>query len=193
LSDSFGSGLKGQWEELRISLHKNTKMSENIKIKKVIECLEKHIKDPSKGLPEDIFLFVSRMVPMINVDLLIKNDKGQTLLIWRHDKYYGPGWHIPGGIIRYKEKMADRVAIVAKNELGTTVDFEENPIAVNEMINPIGKDRGHFISLLFSCKLKSDPDKNIEYTRGAPDVGQWSWRNSAENLIEEQKIYKKFI
>jgi hypothetical protein len=35
--------------------------------------------EKSQGdLPEDLFLFISRLVPMVNVDLLIKDSKNRT-------------------------------------------------------------------------------------------------------------------
>ena len=46
---------------------------------KQIKIIEKKIKNPKKGLPEKIFLFLSRISPMINVDLLIKNKKKTNL------------------------------------------------------------------------------------------------------------------
>lgn len=42
---------------------------------KLINKIEKKIENPSKGLPEDIFRFISRITPLINVDLLIQNKK----------------------------------------------------------------------------------------------------------------------
>ena len=65
---------------------------------------------PANGLPEEVFLAVSRMTPMVNVDLLIDNEAGHTLLTWRQDAFHGPGWHVPGGIVHYGEKLGDRVA-----------------------------------------------------------------------------------
>ena len=73
-----------------------------------IHKIEKQIHNPKQGLPEEIFLFATRITPMINVDLLIKDYNGNTLLTWRDDGYHKPGWHIPGGIIRLKEKLAKR-------------------------------------------------------------------------------------
>lgn len=75
---------------------------------KALDLIEKQIKDPTVGLPEEVFLFISRITPMINVDLLIKDESGRTLLSWRDD-YTGKGWHVPGGIIRYKEKIDTRI------------------------------------------------------------------------------------
>ena len=54
---------------------------------------------PRNGLPEDLFLFVSSLTPLVNVDLLIRDDAGRMLLGWRHDAFYGPGWHVPGSFI----------------------------------------------------------------------------------------------
>ena len=68
-----------------------------------LKSIKEIISDPRDGLPEEIFYIASSITPMLNVDILIKNKNKQTLLIWRDDKYYGPGWHIPGGIIRFKE------------------------------------------------------------------------------------------
>ena len=85
---------------------------------KYILNLEKKISNKKKGLPEDIFLFTSRITPLINVDLLIKDKKLGTLLAWRNKgEKYPAGWHVPGGIIRFKEKIHNRVKLVAKNEL----------------------------------------------------------------------------
>lgn len=165
-----------------------------MEIEKLIHSLESLIKNPKRGLPEEIFFFVSKITPIINVDLLIKNQRGQTLLTWRDDKYYGPGWHIPGGIIRYKETIADRIKAVAKNELGARVKFKKEPIAVNEVICQKRKERGHFISLLYECKLVSPLDKDLKYKKGIPKAGQWAWHNKCpKNIIPVHKMYKEFI
>ena len=85
-------------------------------------------------LPEKIFERVSQLTPLVNVDLLIKNKNKGTLLVWRHDKYYGPGWHIPGGIIRFKEKIVARIEKTAMKELSCKiVSISDKPIAFNEL------------------------------------------------------------
>ena len=99
-----------------------------------IEALEAAIGDPRRGLPEDVFRFVSRITPLINVDLLIQDDRSRTLLTWRDDEFFGPGWHVPGGIIRYKESAADRLRACAREELGADVSFDPAPLLVSETI-----------------------------------------------------------
>ena len=162
-------------------------------INKSITRIEESIKDPSIGLPEEIFLLISRITPLINVDLLIKNND-KTLLTWRaKGETTKPGWHVPGGIIRYKETIADRICAVAKNELGTKVSFENNPLAINEiMLKQI--NRGHFISLLYSCQLLEEPDPDKEFKGGIPNLGEWSWHeHPPELLISTHSIYKKYL
>lgn len=163
-------------------------------MKNIIDLLESLIKNPSKGLPEDIFLFVSRIIPIINVDLLIKNEKNQTLLTWRDDGYWPAGWHIPGGIIRYKEKISDRIKAVAKNELGVRIKFKKEPLAVNEVICPQRKNRGHFVSLLYECILLSPLNKNLEFKKGTPKPGEWAWHSRCpKNIISVHRMYRIFI
>ena len=165
-----------------------------MEIKKIINLLESSIKNPSKGLLKKVFFFVSRITPMISVDLLIKNEQNQTLLTWRDDVYYGLGWHIPGGIIRYKETISDRIKAVAKNELGAHIKFKKEPLAVNEVIIPKRKNRGHSISLLYECALTSPLDKNLKYEKGIPKPGRWAWHNKCpKNIIPVHRMYKKFI
>ena len=80
-----------------------------------------YVRNANEGLPLDVFYFISQLTPLINVDLLVKNSQGQVLLTWRDDQFHGPAWHIPGGIIRFKERIETRIAKVAQSELGAKV------------------------------------------------------------------------
>jgi len=152
------------------------------------------VTDAKKGLPQEMFYFVSQLTPLINVDLLVKNKKGQTLLTWRDDEFYGPAWHIPGGIIRFKESFEERIQQVALTELGCSVRCSDAPIHVTNMINTERDIRGHFISLLFICELKGEPDPAQKWHVGQPLAGQWEWHDSApENLIKVHEIFRKII
>lgn len=165
-----------------------------INFKKLIDSLEVFVGNPKKGLPEEVFLFTSRIIPIINVDLLIKNKENKTLLTWRDDGYYPAGWHIPGGIVRYKETISERINAVARKELGTKVEFKKNPLAINEVIYPTRKNRGHFISLLYECSLISSLKGNLKYRKGAPKSGEWAWHKKCpSDIIPVHKMYKKFI
>jgi ADP-ribose pyrophosphatase YjhB (NUDIX family) len=150
--------------------------------------------DPKAGLPDDVFLFVSRVTPLVNVDLLIHNEAGQTLLTWRSDGFYQPGWHVPGGIIRFQERAADRIAAVARQELGAAVVSEGSPALITEIIEPAHTIRGHFISLLFRCRLSSPLDDDLRYVSGQPRAGEWAWHQGCPtDLIPVHEIYRGLI
>lgn len=166
----------------------------NIKLNQAAEFIDKVVKYPTNGLPEEIFLLISHLTPLVNVDLLIKDSTGRTLLSWRDDGYWPPGWHIPGGIIRFKERLSNRIHVVAKMELGVDVEYEKNPIIMNECIIKHQKDRGHFISFLYKCKLKGNLDKKMQYKKGQPAINQWKWHDKCpSNIIGVHEMYRKYI
>ena len=143
----------------------------------------------SDGLPLELFHFVSRSTPIVNVDLLIKDEIGRILLAWRDDEFAGSGWHVPGGIIRFKETMEDRIKKVAMIEIGVEVEYDPNPLAYNEVI--LDHDtRGHFLSFLHLCHLRGDfePDnKDLKPT----DPGFLKWHDECpENIIDVHQIYR---
>lgn len=163
-------------------------------IAQAISTLREAVGSARNGLPEEVFLFVSSLTPMINVDLLIRDDTGRTLLTWRHDCFYGPGWHIPGGIIRFKESSAERIAAVAAKELGAQVSFDPRPLCQHEMVNHSRDIRGHFISLLHACRLIAPLDEARRFDTAAPRDGDWAWHQGCpENLIYVHEIYRPYI
>ncbi|HEV2121659.1 MAG TPA: NUDIX hydrolase [Chloroflexota bacterium] len=165
-------------------------------IQDAIRLLESAIDDPRVILPEEIFLFISRLIPLANVDLLIKDDQGRTLLTWRDDLYFGPGWHIPGSTIRFKERIADRVRACARDELGAEVSFDPQPIHVQEVIlpEPERTTRGHCLALLYHCTLLTPPDPTSAYTSGTPSPGQWAWHAAPpEDLLPVHRVYERFL
>jgi ADP-ribose pyrophosphatase YjhB (NUDIX family) len=158
-----------------------------------VAAIESSIGDPHRGLPEDIFLFVSRIVPFINVDLLIRDGSGRTLLTWRDDEFFGSGWHVPGGIIRYKEMASDRIQACAREELGAAVAFEAVPLLVSETIQE-QRTRGHFISLLYRCRLLALPDEGRRARSNPPTPGQWHWHEFCPpDLLSVQTQYACFL
>lgn len=161
------------------------------------DSLEQHaraiteaVPDANLGLPDPVFYMVSRLVPQINVDLLIRDERNRVLMTWRADRFYGPGWHLPGGIIRFKEFWQDRIAKTAQGELGVSVHFKPMPIAIRQPMN-LGRDvRGHFISMLFDCSLASEPDPARGWDGSSePEDGQWAWvSGTSPDIIPAHKI-----
>ena len=145
-----------------------------------------------QDLPEELFRFVSSITPLVNVDLLIKDEHNRTLLTWRDDEHYGAGWHVPGGIIRFKEHAQERIQKVAHQEVGCAVDAESVPLLVAENIAHT-RERGHFISFLYRCRLLGQPKAALA-AFGTPKRGQWRWFEGAPpDLLPVHHVYAQFL
>ena len=158
-----------------------------------IKNIEESIGNPKVGLPDEVFYLVGRLTPFINVDLLIRDCDNRILLTWRDDKFCGSGWHFPGGIIRFHEKITERVHKVARLELKAEVDILNGPIRINEIISEGQIERSHFISLLYECKINGEltidsfgelpkKNQNINFFRKIPD-----------NILKAHIIYKEYF
>ena len=161
---------------------------------KAVAILDGAVPNPTEGLPDDVFYYISRTTPLINVDLLIKDETGRTLLAWRNDQYCGAGWHIPGGIIRFKETIETRIQKVAEREIGRPVEYDLTPVKITEMIHHHRADRSHFISLLYACHVPSSfvpENKGL----GPRDAGYLQWHQGCpDDLISfHENHYKSVI
>lgn len=149
--------------------------------------------DATKGIGEDLFLSISQLTPIINVDLFIKNKHDEILLTWRSDEYYGPGWHVPGGVLRYKETLMERAKKVAINELGLDLSKIEGPVDHHEAFNFTRNIRGHFISFIFFSKINKNPSKSKK-AGAKPKNGDWKWfKTCPENFIKNQNFLKSYF
>lgn len=148
------------------------------------------LENAERGLPDEVFSFVASVTPMVNVDLLIQDEHGRILLAWRDDgKNFG--WHIPGGIIRFKETFAERLQKTAIRELKTEITFDENPLKVTEIFMPYQR-RGHFISFLYRCYLPNDYTIDNAEKKSTED-GYLMWHEVSPKLVDGQKCYEDFL
>ena len=163
------------------------------KLDKILQQASQFIDDPTQGLPEEIFLFATEITPMVNVDLLIRDEKGQILLSWRDDKYYGKGWHVPGGILRLKEHFPERIQKTALNEIGCHVIYSDNPIEIVPIIENDMKTRGHFITFIYECKLPKNfiIDNSIRKVR---EAGYLEWHQRyPDDMLPVHSFYRKYF
>lgn len=159
----------------------------------LLDQLRKHIGNPSRGLPEEIFLFASEITPMVNVDLLVRDDKGRVLLAWRNDPWYGAGWHVPGGIIRVKETFDDRIQRCAMQELHTRVIYNKEPLEIKPIIEADFKERSHFFSFVYDCRLPQSyqiDNGNL----GEHDTGFLAWHAAfPDEMLRCHEFYRKYF
>ncbi|MBF0416724.1 MAG: NUDIX hydrolase [Magnetococcales bacterium] len=162
-------------------------------LEEILAQVESGLDNPHVGLPEPLFRFISRLTPLVNVDLLIQDGSGRTLLAWRDDPLAGKGWHLPGGIVRFQERLLDRVAQVALSEVGEPVTVDPHPLAMHEIIDPAKTTRGHFISVLYRCHPSQGfvPDNGA---RQSHDPGFLSWfAGCPDDLLRWHEIYRSYL
>lgn len=183
---------------------KGEEMLNNLKVSSAVKHLQEVMKqeriDPRKGLPEDLFLFATSLIPIANVDLFIHRD-AKVLLSWRDDEFHGKGWHIPGGCIRIKETCENRIQQTALNEIGCRVSFNPTPIMVKEDMTDKSRPwldnelmRSHNISILYDCEL---PEKfeigNSEEREHVPGCLKW-FSDVPNDLLEcHKRLYGDFL
>lgn len=160
-----------------------------------IATLDAATGDPHPGrLPLDIFLLVSRLVPLFTVDLWIEDGGGRVLLTWRDDAHFGRGWHIPGSALRFGETIAHRLHECAREEVGALISCDPAPMALLEEITPHTRTRGHNVSAAYRCSLLTPPDPTRAYRGGTPQPGQWAWHATCPpDLLPVHHVYTPFF
>lgn len=170
-----------------------TKLSPSLS--QAVELLREARLDASTGLPEELFLLISSLIPVPNVDLLITNEKNDILLARRNDCFFEKSWHIPGGCIRYGETMEERIQKTALDELGCPVEFQPRPLAVRSVWRGRNEglkypaERGHNIAVLFACRLPKNfhPD-NGDKTEEQNGFLRW-FHTLPEDFMTIQHVY----
>lgn len=155
--------------------------------------LEQADLDKKNGLPERLFLCISSLIPIANVDLFILDKSGQLLLSYREDMFYGAGWHIPGGCLRFGETMLQRIHKTAQLELGVDVEVcRSDPLAVRDVIreplagNAVPDARGHNLAVLYLCSLPPEAAAKIEAASG----GRIRWfEQIPEDILRVHAVY----
>lgn len=155
--------------------------------------------DTDNGMPQELFLMLSGLVPLANVDLLITNEQGQILLTRRCDPWYQPSWHIPGGCMHYGEDFLHCVQQTAMRELGTKVIVSEVPVAVRNVIRGVDRskeyprERGHNVAILFSCQMPEGWMMN-NGKKTERDDGYAAWFDILpEDFMEIQRVYADIL
>lgn len=162
------------------------------KLKNSTEYILNCCKNPKEGLPEAVFLMVSALVPIANVDLFIFNNKKQMLLAWRNDIFFGEGWSIPGGCMRFGETLEERIHKTAYKELGQDVIIEK-PIFARDVIRGENHSlkypniRGHNITIPYICKLENETQIDNAISKKSVFL-QW-FAKMPKNLLKVHHVY----
>ena len=150
--------------------------------------------DAKEGIGTELYQAISQLVPSVSVELFIRStDRKSTLLIWRADEYYGPGWHVPGGVVRFKERLQQRVQKVVQDELNCDIAKMIGPIGFHEMFNEERDIRGHFVSFVFEVTLAHQPNSR-QHASDKPSNGTWRWFDRCpDDLIPNQNQLRAYF
>ena len=136
---------------------------------------------------------VSKVIPMVDVDLFTRDDRFHMLLMWREGGSGPPWWYIPASVAR--EELPDRIAVVAGPELRAPVTFMNKSLLTLEVIQQPCKVCGQAIALLFDCQLLGAPSLERKYNQKAaasvegPCPGNYAWySNRSDNLIPDHEM-----
>lgn len=162
-------------------------------LKEILNEARRFVDDPTKGVPEELFLFMSEMMPLQNVDLLVRDKVGKVLLAWRNDPWWGNGWHVPGGIIRVKETFEERIQRTAEAELHSTVTFQKEPLEIVPIIAKEFIQRGHHITFVYDCKVP----EGYQINNGGlteRDTGFLAWHGTfPAEILRCHEFYRKYF
>ena len=76
-------------------------------------------------LPHDVFASVVRHAPLVSIDLVVRNPRGEILVGLRRNRPAQGYWFVPGGRIGKGERIAEAFARITRAELGIEHRIED--------------------------------------------------------------------
>ncbi|WP_343586238.1 GDP-mannose mannosyl hydrolase [Herbaspirillum sp.] len=111
--------------------------------------------------PSD-FALVIQSLPLVSIDLLIRNERGEVLLGYRRNRPASDYWFVPGGRIRKNEALKDAMRRISRSELGVEPESWELLGAFDHIYpdNALGLDGfgTHYVALGYRCSLPPGSD-----------------------------------
>ena len=139
--------------------------------------------------------------PTVHVDPVIITDDYKVVLALRSEELEEGGkWHLPGGQVLFGETIIEALRRYALNKTGLKVDFyfpSEKESLVGVYANPKRDRRGHFVALVYLCKVvggEAKPGKNMKDVRAFSkdelndlEIG-WDHREMIEDAFKKLGI-----
>ncbi|HUW19052.1 MAG TPA: GDP-mannose mannosyl hydrolase [Sedimentisphaerales bacterium] len=130
-------------------------------------------KEPRK-LGHDELAEVVRKAPLVSVDLVVKNSRGEILVGLRKNEPARGLWFVPGGRILKDERIAAAFERIAHDELGIDLTFEDATFrGAFEHFYPTNFTEKetfstHYVVLAYEIEIGEDPlnlpqDQHSEY------------------------------
>ena len=138
--------------------------------------------------PEEFKAIFSK-VPRLCVELVIKTPEGIILALRSLPTWSGQ-WHLPGGTVFYKEKIAHAIERIAKDELGISVNIQRLLGYIEYPSEEKERGFGSTVGMIFLCshnkvtdiKPNNDEASEIKIFKELPP-----------NIVEEHHKFLKSI
>jgi colanic acid biosynthesis protein WcaH len=109
-----------------------------------------------REIPQDLFETIAGVIPMLFVDLIIRNRAGAVLLVKRNNKPLAGEWWVPGGRMHKQETIIAACIRKAKEEVGVAL-LDLRPVGFYEDIF-MGDDSPfdtplHAVSIVYEAKM----------------------------------------
>ena len=72
-------------------------------------------------MTDEQFLRIVEATPLVSIDLILRNERGEVLLGKRLNRPAQHTWFVPGGRIRKNERVTEALQRIARRELGVAV------------------------------------------------------------------------
>jgi colanic acid biosynthesis protein WcaH len=138
-------------------------------------------------LKKDVFSTVIKNTPLISIDLIIENDKGQILLGKRVNEPAFGYWFVPGGRVFKDESLDDTFQRTVKEELNLNIQRKDaifDKTYEHFYENNVFNDRfsTHYIVLAHRIKIDTLPMVNNQHS-------DYKWFE-VDELLQDKNVHK---
>ena len=114
----------------------------------------------SAMLNDTDFLHIVDATPLVSIDLILRNERGEILLGRRANRPAQGMWFVPGGRIRKNERVLEALPRISQRELGVTIT-QAKLLGVFDHIYPdnfLGTPgvNTHYVVLGMTAELRGD-------------------------------------
>lgn len=141
-------------------------------------------------IQEDLYRKIVRSMPIVCVDLLIRDPAGRTLLLKRNNPPAQDQWWFPGGRVHMNESFLEAVRRKAIQECGLTLCGDLSSLGIFELFFDEGGTKYHSVTNLFVANV----DECVRITLDSQSK-EFKWVGLAEikNLDLHKFIYNAIL
>ena len=133
-------------------------------------------------LSPDDYNQVLSLVPIVCVDCIVVNDRGEYLLVRRANEPFKSEFWIPGGRVYKNERLINAVHRKMREEIGVEVEIIRNVGFFEEFLEKTAQDienGAHTVSIVYLVK-----PKNLDIKIDGQS-SEWAWFNELPAKFKE--------